>query len=540
MPIHPLEFSETRSFSKLMTDYLLEDERVEGFIHRFPSDENLIKQQQEKAQHPIHRKVLCKALKKQYSQSIPTWKEEYPGLEQRIDALESEGVFTVTTGHQLNLAGGPLYFLYKIAGTIALAKRLNAKNPGFKTLPVFWMATEDHDWAEVNHFYFKGKKFESKDSIPAAVGRAKADLAMPVLEELRKEFGHIEQIQECLERCLDAYAKAETLADATRILVQQLFADSDLLILDADDRELKALMVPMVKEELFGTRSADLIESKTQELANRYFAQVNPREINLFYLDDRLRGRITVSPDGFEVVDGHMLFDQEQLEDLMENEPEKFSPNVVLRPLFQEMILPNLAYLGGGGELAYWMQLKPLFEHYKLPFPVLILRTSMVCLSEKAWRRIRKYDFRLRDLFLDPNHYMRKSFFNESGADRSLTKAMDDFQAISDYLRGTAERLDPTLVPSVEAELAKQERGMKRLRKKFFRAVKRREKHTFQNLEAIREEIFPEGVLQERRDSVFDLSLHLNQEMISFLIEEMDPLKKRFIIFEPLPVKTEG
>src|SRR5690606_19527220 len=240
---------------------------------------------------------------------------------------------------------------------------------------------EDHDFEEINYFNFKGKKFRWNKESAGPVGRLSTQGLQDFFEIYSLELGSSTNAGTLKKLFEDAYLKHNNLADATRFLANSLFGKYGLIILDADDADLKRAFIPYIKEELQNQTSFKAVE-KTIENFKDYPIQVNPREINLFYIEDNLRERIIFENDKYYVNNTKTSFCKEEILNLVETNPEKFSPNVILRPLYQEVILPNLCYIGGGGEIAYWLQLKSFFDKIKITFPILLIRNSVLISNE--------------------------------------------------------------------------------------------------------------------------------------------------------------
>ncbi|MBP6557946.1 MAG: bacillithiol biosynthesis cysteine-adding enzyme BshC, partial [Flavobacterium sp.] len=352
MPNDCISYQESGYFSKLIVDYLEQKTELKKLYNRFPKIENFKNQIEEKEKNfnsndNVKRQVLANALERQYSGF-----EISETVKSNISLLSDSKTFTITTGHQLNLFTGPLYFLYKIVSTINLCKELKQAYPQHNFVPIYWMATEDHDFEEINYFHFKKAKIKWNRESHGPVGR----LSTAGLEEVYKVF--IEELglgenAAYLKSLFDnSYLKHSNLAEATRYLANELFGNKGLIILDGDDVALKQIFVPFIKEELLH-QTAFRNVTKTNETLQNYTIQVNPREINLFYIEDDIRERIVFEDNQYKVNNTNLVFTKNEIHLLLETNPEKFSPNVILRPLYQEVILLNLCYIGGGGEIAY-------------------------------------------------------------------------------------------------------------------------------------------------------------------------------------------
>jgi len=381
--MYSIPYSQTGYFSKLMIDYLNQDDRLSPLYHRFPTLENFKLQIEEKQQaFPLHhRAILVQQLTKQYAST-----DTSSATSQHIQQLGNSNTFTVVTGHQLNLFTGPLYFLYKIISTINLCKELKATYPEHHFVPVYWMATEDHDFEEINYFNFNRIKFQLNKEVSGPVGRLSTEGLEAVFEHFKQHLTHGNNAKQLVSWFENAYLRHDNLADATRYLANELFKEQGLVIVDGDDTVLKQLFIPHIKEELQNQSSIQAVEESFPILKD-YLIQVNPREINLFYIENGLRERIIFEDNVYKVLHTDIQFTQEEILHLVDTHPEKFSPNVILRPLYQEVILPNLCYIGGGGELAYWLELKKVFEVHNTPFPMLLLRNSVLLATENKIKK---------------------------------------------------------------------------------------------------------------------------------------------------------
>ena len=304
---------------------------------------------------------------------------------ENLQALSQENAFTIVTGHQLNLFTGPAFFVYKILQTIKTTDFLNQNIQGKKFVPIFWMATEDHDFEEINHFKTQNHIYSIDGKSGGAVGRIKVE-RNNFIEEFEKEFKYNDFGKELIYWMKEAYAEGKTLAEATKTLVNKLFADRGLLMIDGDDRELKEQMKEIFADELKNNSLKKETHQSVENLTKKYGkVQVNPREINLFYLTET-RDRIEFDGEKYHVVDRDISFTEAEILAELESYPEKFSPNAVMRPVYQEKILPNIAYIGGNAEVMYWLELKEYFRHVEVPFPILIPRNSSAEIGRASCR----------------------------------------------------------------------------------------------------------------------------------------------------------
>ncbi|NER12246.1 bacillithiol biosynthesis cysteine-adding enzyme BshC [Leptobacterium flavescens] len=530
MPTDCISFRETGYFSSLICDYLEQKEEIQPFYHRFPSLENLKEQIEEKRASfsGENRKVLVEALNKQYRKT-----EISEATEANISALNDQNTFTVTTGHQLNLFTGPLYFLYKIVSAINLSRKLKEAYPENNFVPVYWMATEDHDFDEISFFNFKGKKFQWSRSSGGAVGELSNEGLEEVFDLFSKQLGGGRNAEELRELFKAAYLEHDNLTEATRFLANSLFGEYGLVIVDGNDSALKRLFIPYVQKELEHQTSFSSIEPLAKELsAKGYKVQVNPREINLFYLSERLRERIVEQNGQYGVNDTDISFSKEEILKELDEHPERFSPNVMMRPLYQEVILPNLCYIGGGGELAYWLELKDYFKTVNVPFPTLLLRNSVLVATSKQKEKLEKLDLSYKNLFLKRDTFINRKVREISNIDIDFSPQKKHLEEQFAALYDLAEQTDKSFFGAVKAQEIKQLKGINNLEKRLLKAQKRKLSDHVSRITEIQDSLFPGQSLQERNLNFSELYLEHGKELISVLLDTLDPLKGEFLILE--------
>ena len=526
MPTDCISFQSSGYFSKLMQDYLDQKTELKTLYNNFPTIENFEKQITEKAANFDHsnRAVLVESLQKQY-QNI----EISDLTRQNISLLALENTFTITTGHQLNLFSGTLNFLYKIISTINLTKELKSKYPSYNFVPVYWMATEDHDFEEINYFNFKGKKIRWNAESTGPVGRLSTNGLEDLFEVYSKELGSSTNANSLKKLFEEAYLKHENLADATRFLANSLFSNYGLVILDADNADLKRAFIPFIKEELENQTSFKTVQKSIEKLQN-YNVQVNPREINLFYIEDKLRERIIFENDKYIVNNTKISFSKEEIFKLLESNPEKFSPNVIMRPLYQEIILPNLCYIGGGGEIAYWLELKGFFDAVNITFPILLVRNSVLLATEKQAKKADNLNLSWKDLFSKSENLINEITYKLSPFPIDLTEQKEALEKQFNYLFELAEKTDKSFSGAVKAQEVKQKKGLENLEKRLLKAQKRKLHDQLQRVNDLQCELFPNYGLQERQTNFSEFYLENGEQLIPLLIQKLKPLEHNFDI----------
>lgn len=530
MPTECISYKDTNYFSKLICDYLDQVSQLKDFYDRFPKIDNFKDQIIDKQQSysDINRKVLTEVLSKQYTDF------KISDLTQNnLKLLEHTNTFTITTGHQLNLFTGPLYFLYKIITAINLCKELKVKFPKYDFVPVYWMASEDHDFDEINYFNFKGKKLRWNRPSNGAVGRLTTEGLDAVLEVFSAELplgAYADKLKKLFKQ---SYLEHDNLSEATRFLANELFGDYGLVIIDADDVALKKIFAPCVESELLQQTAQTQINITNQKLEDLgYGTQVNPRDINFFYLTDELRERITLVNSKYHIVNTKISFTKEEILVELKNHPERFSPNVVLRPLYQEVILPNLCYIGGGGELAYWFQLKSNFEVNNVPFPVLLLRNSALIKSGKITEKLKSLNISNKDLFLGKDSLINKKVRQISNIDIDFSPQIKHLQEQFKALYELAEQTDASFLGAVKAQEVKQLKGLKHLEKRLLKAQKRQLKDQVERMAEHYNLLFPNGNLQERVSNFSEFYLEYGDALVPELLHVLNPLAGEFVVLD--------
>jgi bacillithiol synthase len=513
MNVHKINLTDTKQFSPFFTDYIARNPSLTPFYSQYPGIENfgslLEKKQFPKAKREILHTVLCEQ-----------YKSVSPFPEKQLKLLLDEKTFTVTTGHQLNIFSGPLYLIYKLVTTINLAKALKQKYPSYNFVPLYWMATEDHDFEEISYFYLFGKKYTWETSQTGAVGRMHTQEIKPVLDELPEKTSLFEK----------AYLEHKTLADATRYWASELFGKEGLLCIDADDARLKALFRDVIRKDIFEHTTYQQVSHTSNALTELgYETQVNPRQINFFYLDKGIRERIVGTDSGFEVLNTDIRFSKQELEKLMETNPEKFSPNVLLRPVYQEVILPNLAYIGGPAELIYWLQLKALFDTLKVDFPLLMPRNFALIIGKTYQKKLEKLGVQPEELFADETALKR--LFVEKNVTEPVTVEEEQQMLIKafDLLVEKALQLDKTLEGFVKAEQQKAIKSLENIEKRLKKAEEKNQETGINQLLNVKSRLFPHGSLQERTDNFLNFCLN-DPDFITKLLQVFDPFDYRFQI----------
>lgn len=522
-----IDYRDTNSFSKTLLAYLDNDSALEPFTGNRPDIAGFANQIQAKA-GKTDRMLLVQSLRRQYG----TLLEEGSQVASSIAALLDERTFTVTTGHQLNIFTGPLYFIFKIITTIKLARDLKEAFPEYTFVPVYWMATEDHDFAEINHVRLHGKKITWDAPAQGATGRLTISGMAEAVRQYQSFLGLSVNSSKLAKLIEEAYLRQDNLATATRYLVHALFGKHGLVVMDADDTSLKRYFAPLVEQDILSEHSHAAITQTSKALeAAGFNTQVHAREINFFYLTEAFRERIVKLDDGrYEVLHQNMFFTEEELKVEIQNHPERFSPNVVMRPLYQEVILPNLAYVGGGAEMVYWMQLKACFQHYKVDYPILVPRNSAMVTDDNMAVKVLRLDLTFKSIFKDTEELKKEYVRRHTKHRLNLNDEWMELNAIFSRLRLRAHKIDPSLGPSTDAVKARLKKAINNLEKKLLKADKRNHEDALIQIDRIKDRLFPDGALQERSENFGLLYVKYGDQLIDELLRHFRPLDFKFTI----------
>lgn len=528
MKVHKVDYSKISNLAKTDLAYLHLDPKLDEFYQYVPAIESFEQTMMDRKKFPVNREVLVQVLEEQY-QDI---NEKELALSQII-SLEKDNTFTVITAHQPSLITGPLYFIYKICSAINLSKALNQRYSSSHIVPVFILGAEDHDFEEINHLNIYGKRVEWERDSSGSVGRLDLSELDKVLDKVYTILGQSENADEIKQKIGAAYTSSLNYADFTFKFLHSIFGQYGLVIINMDSSLLKRQMADIFKEELLNQPSIDIVNDTIQSLANLGFkTQASPREINLFYLQDTSRERIVLEDGQYSVINTELSFTESEIMEELANFPERFSPNVVLRPLYQESILPNLAYIGGGGELAYWLERKAQFAYFNVFYPMLIRRNSALIIPRNLSKIITQYQIEIPSLFLE-EHELIKNFVIESETDDfQLTNESVKIDEILEGIAAKAKAVEQPLEKYVLAEKTKILKTIEQIEQKIYKAQKASKETDINRLSTLKNKLFPNGGLQERHDNFLPSYSSNGSELLKFLIENLDPLDRRFCIFE--------
>lgn len=508
LPANYLPYESTGYFSKIVSDYLHQSPLLQPFYQHTPDVAGIKNSITARIAFDTPRALLVDVLQQQYANITTTEK-----VKQNIQLLIDKRTFTVTTAHQPNIFTGPLYFIYKLLHTVKLADELNTQFPDYKFVPVYYMGSEDADLDELGYVNVGGQKLVWETKQTGAVGRMKVDKGLiKLIEAIHGQVGVLPFGNELTDLFKQCYTEGKTIQQATLELTNSLFADYGLVVLIPDNAQLKKAFHSVVEKELTEGYSHKIVSATIEKLGLYYKLQAGGREINLFYLIDDKRERIEVQglPAGqagtkYEVRSLGLHFSKAEILEELALYPERFSANVILRGAFQETVLPNIAFIGGGAELAYWLELKNVFEAVNIPYPVLLLRNSFLLLKPAQSEKLKQLGFTDTDLFKDTLTLVNTLVKRESANQLSLINELKQAHDYYAHLQKITALVDKTLSEHVMALEKKALKKLTELEKKLLRAERAKFETQQKQITNLKQDLFPNNSLQERVDN---FSLH--------------------------------
>ncbi len=534
MEIQKIDFDYLRDYLSHFDYTYVQDPHVfTDFVNFLPSIDAFEEAINARRNLEFDRKRLNNIVSQGYRDASVTISEK---VRDNIHSLLDENTYTIVTAHQPCVLGGPFYFVLKIASVIALTRRLNIHYQGkFNFVPTFVIGGEDHDFDEISSLNIFGKKLQwAASTVGGPVGEMKLDGIADLLEELGEVLGQRNYAVDILKLFRSAYDDTNNLSDFTLHWVNTLFREYGLVIVNLSGREAKECIVEVMIDEVRNQTSQFLVKQTQSHLEERGFKnQAFAREINLYRLSSQNRQRLVLLTDGKIGIDStEEIYTEEDIISQIRATPEKFSPNVILRPILQEAVLPNLAYIGGGGELAYWMERKSQFSHYKINFPILLRRDSLSWIDENSIKKTHKLGISPLDLLKNKDLLIKEYLEKNSAVPLSAEEEkMKIAEALND-LCNKAESIDPTLGKALIAESVRINKQIEQLESRLLRAEKQKNETSLNQLQNLREKLLPDGNLQERYESFIPLYMATQGEIIDFLVNTLDPLSFKLNILK--------
>lgn len=522
-----IDFEEVKQFSEFDQFYAKSANQCTE-LYDYPADLDGIKNAiEQRKKYSIDRNTLVASIKNNYDEL------KIKVSDSLINQLVEQNTFTITCAHQPNIFTGPVFFIYKLISTIKLAHQCNDNFPAYNFIPVLYLGSEDHDLQELNHIFLFGKKLTWETNQSGAVGRMKCTEMEQLKSDLFEKLGNSENATE-LKKIIDlAYLPDHTISQAITIFLHLLLKDFKFLVLNADRPELKALFKKQIVKDITEQRNQELvIEGQKMMFAHHLQSQAHPREINFFYLQNESRDRIIGSNDDFSVVNQDKTWNNQSLREEIEIHPENFSPNVILRPLYQETILPSVAFVGGGGELAYWSDRKLLFNTNEVFFPVLIRRDSFLIIDSNTENKLSKLHLSLEDLLLDDHKIQLQIIQKNSEGTLDLSNEKFQMGEIVNLIIDKAIALDSTLKGYIGSEGNQIEKIILNIESRVLKTQKKRNETLIDQALNLKHKLFPDGELQERKENFMSWYIKYGTRFIYQIYNASNPMNIKMKIIK--------
>ena len=504
-----INFSDIPGHDNLFLDYLYEFENVKEFykynFREFDQYQRIFKKNCEAER--INPATLNEIILAQYADQTTSNKTK-----KNIQLLSGENTLAIVTGQQLGLLCGPMYTFYKIITTLKLSKNFNDKYDDFNFVPVFWMEGDDHDFNEVRSINVIGndnniKNIGYKDKVDpdeakTSIGSLKFDDSLKdCFDILDENLRDTEFKIPVLDKLKNYYSVGKTFAISFRELIHSLFDEYGLVILDPSDKKVKELLKPVIKKEINDFREhTEKLVNVSARLEEIYHAQVKVKPVNLFYSTDD--GRYSIEPvdNEFRLKRKRISFTKEELINKVEEEPERFSPNVLLRPICQDYLLPTAFYVGGPSEISYFAQVTVLYEIYNIPTPIIYPRSSVTLLESNINKTLEKYDVSITDIFKGPEELKKKvvDSLTENKVDDVFTETESEVKEAIEKLRGRLYDIDKTIADTSNKYQSKILNSLSELKSKAEHAQNQKYEVTIRQLDKACTMLFPSNNLQER------------------------------------------
>jgi bacillithiol biosynthesis cysteine-adding enzyme BshC len=509
-------------FSDLFNDYISDFQKVQNFYELdFHSPENF-KLKCETVQREFHnRESICNILLNQ-NHDFGCGENTFVN----INRLQEENTFAIVTGQQVGIVGGPLYTLYKIFTLLKLKDQLNDNYPEMKFVPVFWLESEDHDFEEVNYVNIVNNENQikrihyprpPKSEYHASVGDIAFDISVAAfIQEVASALPNSDFKEDIIGLLNQAYSPGVTFEKAFVQWINLLLPDSGIIFISPDDKNIKQLLSVVFQKEINEyPRTSQLVIQKSAELEKNYHAQIKPRALNLFLFHKEGRYLIEPRENDFSLKGTRKYFSKEELLIIARETPELLSPNVVLRPICQDTILPTVAYIAGPSEIAYFAQLKPVYKNFGLTMPIIYPRASVTILEDKVARILEKYELIIENIYEGFENASERvmNFVSEVKIDELFSESNQRVTDLLNEMKFGLGYIDQTLLGTLENTQLKIEAALQVLKEKTNSAQKHKHEVALKQVEKVFNNVFPNGNFQERELNIIN---YLNKYGLDF------------------------
>ncbi|MAT58990.1 MAG: bacillithiol biosynthesis cysteine-adding enzyme BshC [Ignavibacteriae bacterium] len=527
-----INFSDIPGHQNLFLDYLYEFDNVEKYFRYNFRDTNSFSSLFQKISESerADKKSVVNAINQFYSAYKPSKKTKV-----NIELLGKDKTVAVVTGQQLGILGGPLYTFYKTITAIKLASSLKEKYDDYNFVPVFWLEGDDHDFEEVTELNLINQKNELQkfiynDNKPedfnrGNIGRLAFNEGIEnFIQEVKSELRETEFSKNVFELFEDSYKSGNTFKKAFSDLIFNLFDEEGLIIFDPQQNEIKNLLKPIFKKELsnFEVHANEVVKISA-DLEEVYHSQVKVKPINLFYSENNGRYSIEPEDDLFRLKGKRQKFTLIELLDEIENYPDKFSANVLLRPITQDYLLPTGFYVAGPSEISYFAQVMPLYNKFGISEPVIYPRSSVTILEKNIKGVLEKYELNIEDIFVEEK-LLNNRVLNQVADIRiddllheyehQIAKAMDN---IKEKLFG----IDPTLKDLSDKTYQKIKQGLDTLKSKAENAQERKHDVALRQIKKASISLYPNNNLQERELNWLYFANKYGMDIIKWIFDEV-------------------
>jgi bacillithiol synthase len=538
-----ISFSDIPGHQNLFLDYLYEFDNVQEFYKYNFRDREQYKRLFKKIAESDKsvQKKLKNILQLQYASSNPSNKTQ-----KNIELLSRENTLAVVTGQQLGIIGGPLYTFYKTITAIKLCNHLNERYDEFNFVPVFWLEGDDNDFNEVrsvnvidneNNIKTIGYKEEiDPDVAKKSVGLIEFDEDInEFFNSLDKNLRDTEFKEPLLNKLKSYYAAGESFKSSFRKLIHEVFDDLGLVMLDPQDKQIKELLKPVFQKEINDFREhTEKLVFTSAKLEEIYTAQVKVNPVNLFFSTDD--GRYSIEPveEEFRLKRKRKNFTKDELLELIENEPERFSPNVLLRPICQDFLLPTAFYVAGPSEVTYFAQVTPLYDFFKIPTPIIYPRSSATLLEANIKKTLAKYGVSINEMLLGVEDLKKKVIdsLTENNVDDIFLEASNEIELAFDRLREKLFDLDKTIADTGKKYRGKIFNALDELKNKAEQAQNRKFEVTLRQLDRAGTLLSPFGNLQEREINFTYFSTKYGEDFFKIIFDSLEIEKFEHQIIE--------
>jgi bacillithiol synthase len=507
--ITDIPFREIPHQSALFLDYIDLNPTAMRFYHHAPQFENLKKAAEEIKGRTFDREKIAELLRRQ-NQSFGA----SPEAMRRIDDLENPACTAILTGQQVGLFTGPLYTFYKAVSAIRIAEELS--KAGIASVPIFWMEAEDHDLTEATHWtllnedsalsmaHYDKMLFGDAQMPMYSVGSIRfPETINQVVADFLRHLPETEWKEDIKAQIESAYMAGATFVQAFGKLLAKLLSRYGLILFNPNDTEAKRLGSEVFKKAIIDDRDIrERLAAKKQELEKSGFhSQVSVLEDStvLFLFKDGERRALERRGDKFGLKNSDVVFSEKELIALAENEPGRFSPNVLLRPIIQDYIFPTIAYVGGAAEIAYFAQIEVLYSIFQRPMPVIWPRNSFTLIQPEIGSVMDKLKIELKDCFQGEQFLKEKALWNASKAAAIVEGLKTDFEQGLAEIKQEVQAFDPAIAQAIETARRKMLHNIDHLKSLAMHFEEMQNSSFFRSIEAIANQCYPDGRLQERK-----------------------------------------